>query len=114
MKLHTPKRYAKDWAAVRTAFRHYCQLVVNDANGAEIFTQTLKPDWAYNEYGVNLSIKFGSMELAPDIEIKATITSRKVHSMDSDVLHEGYIRFAFGVLLQAEHNLTGGITDSYT
>ncbi|KKY24240.1 hypothetical protein UCDDS831_g02572 [Diplodia seriata] len=116
VRVSCPKPKSAEWAAVRSCWHHNCQIVLH-SDGQEVLLPALEQGTMKNDRSLNLTISFGSMAIAPYIELRAT-TFRPHDKFTSVVLHSGYMRFAFGKLVRADAEADGealsfakGITD---
>ncbi|KAL1624975.1 hypothetical protein SLS54_003701 [Diplodia seriata] len=116
VRVSCPKPKSAEWAAVRSFWHHNCQIVLH-SDGQEVLLPALEQGTMKNDRSINLTISFGSMAIAPYIELRAT-TFRPHDKLTSVVLHSGYMRFAFGKLVRADAeadseapSYTKGITD---
>ncbi|KAL1643459.1 hypothetical protein SLS58_004817 [Diplodia intermedia] len=100
VRIKMPKPKSAEWAAVRSCWHHNCQIVLH-SDGKEVLLPALEPGTTKNDRSLNLTISFGSMAIAPYIELRAT-TFRPHDKFTSVNIHSGYMRFAFGKLVRAD------------
>ncbi|KAH7063226.1 AAA domain-containing protein [Macrophomina phaseolina] len=96
--LYHPKRNNSDWSAVKAMHHRSCHLVVTGKDGVETLLPARDPGAGVDERSINLSVSFGSVALAPFIEIR-TIVYRKAR-VGSDDVFRGFLRFPFKKLLR--------------